>query len=290
MIATTPTHPTSKPTSKPSVRASRWKAFMRFWRTPKGLLFLAFVPLVLVAIWSAGLTVVGPNLMSAMLVAALADLALVRWLRKEWIFPSGALLTGLIVAMVLSPLASPLVAAVTAAISVASKYVFRTPWSNIFNPAALGLVATYYLFGSAESWWGSLPDLPVWAVLIVVACGLFIVDRINKLPMVLTFLGVYFLLFTVSALLGDPAWVAEIFRAPDANAALFFAFFMLDDPPTSPTRYPDQIWFGLIAAVAGFSAFIAFGVEFYLVFGVLLANGWESLRRWDERVLSKAAR
>jgi len=42
--------------------------------------------------------------------------------------------------------------------------------------------------------------------------------------------------------------------------------------------------------VASFSAFIAFGVEFYLVFGVLLANGWESLRRWDERVLSKAAR
>ena len=113
MIATSP----NNPTSKPAVRASRWKAFNRFWRTPKGLLFFAFVPLVVAAVWSAGLAAVGPNLISAMLVAALVDLALVRWLRKEWIFPSGALLTGLIVAMVLSPLASPLVAAVTAAIS-----------------------------------------------------------------------------------------------------------------------------------------------------------------------------
>ena len=37
--------------------------------------------------------------------------------------------------------------------------------------------------------------------------------------------------------------VAEIFRAPDLHAVLFFAFFILTDPPTSPIEVsrPDHL-------------------------------------------------
>ena len=61
------------------------------------------------------------------------------------------------------------------------------------------------------------------------------------MPAVLAFLGSYYLLFTVTAFVGDPARVAELFRAPDLHAALFFAFFMVTDPPTSPPKQRDQI-------------------------------------------------
>ena len=68
--------------------------------------------------------------------------------------------------------------------------------------------------------------------------GVFIADRVNKMPLVLAFLGVYYLLFTVTAsFVSDPAWVSEVFRAPDLQAVLFFALFILTDPPTSPVKY-----------------------------------------------------
>ena len=84
---------------------------------------------------------------------------------------------------------------------------------------------------------------------------MFITDRVNKMPLVLAFLGAYFLLFTVTAFVGDPRWVAEIFRTPDVEAALYFAFIILTDPPTSPAKYPDQIVCGVIVAVVSYRVF-----------------------------------
>ena len=75
-------------------------------------------------------------------------------------------------------------------------------------------------------------------MVLLVATGIFIADRVNKMPMVLAFLGAYYLLFTVTAFVGDPRAGRRSFRAPDLQAVLFFAFFILTDPPTSPMKYP----------------------------------------------------
>src|SRR5439155_1525440 len=101
------------------------------------------------------------SVLGAMGAAALLDVAIVRWTRAEWMFPSGALLTGLIVALVLSPTEPLYVPVATAIVAIASKYLIRSRWSNVFNPAALALVAAYFVFGGEQSWWGALPNLPV---------------------------------------------------------------------------------------------------------------------------------
>ncbi len=113
----------------------------------------------------------------------------------------------------------------------------------------------------------------------LLAVGVFIANRIKKLPLVLTFLGAYFTLFTAGSFFLDPGSVAEIFRTPDLQAALFFAVFMVDDPPTCPARYRDQVEFGVIAAVVSYVLFVSNGVIYYLPAGLLVANGWESARR-----------
>jgi Na+-translocating ferredoxin:NAD+ oxidoreductase RnfD subunit len=95
------------------------------------------------------------------------------------------------------------------------------------------------------------------------------------------FLGVYFLLFTVAAYVGDPAKVSEIFRAPDLHAVLYFAFFMLTDPPTSPIRYSHQLICGIMNAVVAFAVFETLGAVHYLLAGLLVGNVWEAWRRWD---------
>jgi Na+-translocating ferredoxin:NAD+ oxidoreductase RnfD subunit len=96
---------------------------------------------------------------------------------------------------------------------------------------------------------------------------------------VLAFLGSYYLLFTVTAYVGDPRRVAEIFRAPDLHAVLFFAFFILSDPPTSPAQYRHQVVCGVLVAVASYAVFELAGASHYLLAGVLVGNLWEAWRR-----------
>jgi len=226
------------------------------------------------------LRLVAPGLTVAVLVAALIDLVILRF-RDRLQFPSGAVLTGLIVAMILSPREPWYVPACTSAIAIVSKYLVRTRSANIFNPAALALVITFYMFNTAQNWWGALPAAPPVALLLLFAGGIFIADRVNKLPLVLVFLGLYFALFTAAAYLGDSAKVAEIFRAPDLHAALYFAFFILTDPPTAPTKYRDQIFCGALVAVAGYLAFEWIGAACYLLAAVLVGNLWEAWHRWQ---------
>lgn len=252
----------------------------RFFQTPKGLLTIVLALLVALAAPHEGIRLAAPGLAAAALVAAAIDLPILRKIHGAWEYPSGAVLTGLIVAMILTPREPWYVAASTSAIAVVSKYVARTRSANIFNPAALGLVVTFYIFNTGQSWWGALPEISALALIVLVATGVFITDRVNKFPLVLVFLGTYFALFTLTTFLGNPQRMAELFRAPDLHAALFFAFFILTDPPTSPVRYPDQIVCGVLVALASYAIFQWVGAAYYLLAGVLVGNVWEAWHRW----------
>jgi len=256
-------------------------ALRRFFRTPKGLLILLLGAVAAVAVPVEGATLAMPVVAIAVGVAALVDAPILRWRDGSWEFPSGAVLTGLIVAMVLSAHEPWYVVAATSALAVVSKYVARTRLANVFNPAAVALVVTFYLFDTAQNWWGALPELhPAIGLPVLFATGVFITDRVNKLPLVIAFLGAYFVLFTATAFAGQSRQVAEIFRPPDLHAVLFFAFFMLTDPPTSPTRYLDQIICGLLVAIASYAIFEWLGAVHYLLSGLLVGNVWEAGRRW----------
>jgi Na+-translocating ferredoxin:NAD+ oxidoreductase RnfD subunit len=215
--------------------------------------------------------------------AGLVDLFILRARKKVWEFPSGAVLTALIVAMVLRAQEPWYVVTITAVTAILSKYLFRSRFANVFNPAALAIVVSYYLFHTGQNWWGALPELALYVQPVLVVAGLFITDRVNKMPLVLVFLGCYFLLFTVASFVGDPRRVAEIYRPPDLEAALYFAFIILTDPPTTPAKYPDQIVCGVIVAVVSFAFFEWAGVVYYLLAGMLVGNVWESWRRVNRR-------
>ncbi|WP_373068784.1 RnfABCDGE type electron transport complex subunit D [Gemmatimonas sp.] len=260
----------------------------KFFKTPKGLLVIALALLIPLAATASGFTVVAPGVAAAAITAMLIDAPILRYRDKAWSFPSGALLTGLLVAMVLSPFGSWKIAAMTAAMGVLSKYVVRGRSSNVFNPAALALVVSYFAFDTGQSWWGALPELPLMALAALFATGVFITDRVNKMPAVLAFLGMHFLLFTLTAFVGDPAGVAELYREPDLHAALFFAFFMVTDPPTSPPKARDQIVFGVITAVVSYSVFQLVGAVYFLLAGLLVANVWEAWRRYRVRAARTA--
>jgi Na+-translocating ferredoxin:NAD+ oxidoreductase RnfD subunit len=253
----------------------------RFFRTPKGLLLLILVLLTAVAARQTGFALIAPILASAVIVSAVIDLPIIRARQRTWEFPSGAVLTGLIIAMVLSPQEPWYVAAAAAAVGIAAKYVVRTRSANVFNPAALGLVVTFFPFHTGQSWWGALAEFTpqVLGMALLVVTGLFITERVNKIPLALAFLGTFYLLFTLTAFLGDPRRVAEVFRTPDLQAVLYFTFFILTDPPTSPVRHPDQILCGVLVGVTSYVFYEAVGAVYYLLAGVLVGNVWEAWRR-----------
>ena len=254
-----------------------------FFRTPKGQLVLILMVFLAIAAPGQGLATVSATLGAATLASALVDLLILRVRKQRWEFPSGAVLTALIVGMVLRAQEPWWMVTVTCVSAVLSKYVVRSRWSNVFNPAALAIIASFYVFHTSQSWWGALPEAPLVAQLVLLAGGFYIAGRVNKLPLVLSFLGAYFLLFTATAFVGNPRWVAEIFRPPDVEATLYFAFIILTDPPTSPVRYPDQLLCGLLVAAISYAFFEWGGVVYYLLAGVMAGNIWEAWRRSNQR-------
>jgi Na+-translocating ferredoxin:NAD+ oxidoreductase RnfD subunit len=249
----------------------------RFFRTPKGILIPLLAILAIAAAFGSGFALVAPVVLGGVFGAVIVDAPILRYREAEWTVPDGAILTGLIVAM--SPMEPWYVAATTSAIAVLSKYVLRVGAANVFNPAAFALVATFYWFNTGQSWWGALPELSPWALVLLFSIGVFITDRVNKLPLVLAFLGAYYLLVTIAAFVGDPGKVAVLYRSPDLHATLFFAFFMATDPPTSPPKQRDQLVYGAITAVASFAVYELVGAAYFLLAGLLAANCWEAARR-----------
>jgi Na+-translocating ferredoxin:NAD+ oxidoreductase RnfD subunit len=255
------------------------RKLIHFFKTPKGLLTLLLVLLTAIAAPGEGAGVVVRNMGAAVLAAGIVDLIILRLRNGAWEYPGGAVLTAMIVAMVMRAQEPWMVPVVTSVVAVLSKYVIRTRHANVFNPAALALVLMFYVMPHGQSWWGALPEAPLWLRAVLLGGGLYLTSRVNKLPLVLSFLGVYFCLFTATAFLGDARHVAGIFRSPDIDAVIYFALIILTDPPTSPPKYQGQWVFGIITAVAGYVVFMALGAAYFLLAGVLVGNVWEAWQR-----------
>lgn len=260
------------------------RKILRFFKTPKGLLTIILLILTTIAAPGEGVSTVIAGMGSAILAAGLVDLLILRLRKKIWEFPSGAVLTAMIVTMVIRAQEHWYVPAVTSVVAVLSKYLIRTRSANVFNPAAIAIVSMFYIFHMGQSWWGALPEVtPLWLQAPLLITGLYITDRVNKMPLVLSFLGAYFVLFTATAYFGDPQRVAEIFRSPDIQGVLYFSLIILTDPPTSPAKYPDQLICGVIVAIVSYAVFQKFGVVYFLLAGVLVGNVWEAWRRVHRR-------
>jgi Na+-translocating ferredoxin:NAD+ oxidoreductase RnfD subunit len=259
----------------------------RFINTPKGLTLLVIVAIAGMSTISSTLTH-GPyglrTIFAGALTAAALDVGILRVRRKRWVFPDGALITGLIVGMILTPVTPLWTVVVTSAIAIVSKYLVRTHTANVFNPAALALLISFLAFGTGQDWWGAMSEAnPKSASILLIVAGAFVLQRVNKLTVGVTFLGVYYALITITSFVGNTATVSELYRAPDIQAALFFAFFMVSDPPTCPPSTRDQIIYGCIVGAVSFATFEWIGAVYWLIAGLMAGNIWEAARRVRER-------
>lgn len=268
----------------------------RFVKTPKGHVLGALILLTLVG----SLTTQGrmgiPHALAAAATGVIFDAAVAKIFKRKVTFSIGGLITGLIVADVLSGLNSIPVVVLTTGIALASKHLLKRGRKPIFNPAAVGLLAAVGIFSAAESWWAGMALTPVWDLLLMLAVGIFVAVRVKKYTQVLTFLATYFALMLVMALMHwglASATPADALREPFVNSALFLAFFMLTDPPTTPSTNPGQILFAFATGIVSVLMYMLFGGLTYLLVGLLAGNlftvGWAMARGKPAQKTLKAA-
>ncbi|WP_167859502.1 RnfABCDGE type electron transport complex subunit D [Paenibacillus cymbidii] len=228
------------------------------------------------------------NMAVASATAALLDYAVMHLQQRKISLPDGAMLTGMIIGMVLSPTTSWPVVVLAVALAIASKHLLALAQRPIFNPAAVGLLAVLTIFSTGQDWWGGLPDLPVWWLSLLLMAGYWIAHKVHKFPHIFTFLAVYFATFLSAALFGT-AEVSDVFRVPFLNTALFLAFFMLTDPPTSPAKPAEQVLNAIVAAGVSVWFNLVVGGLSFLLAGLLAANLTHAFvsatkRRWKRGV------
>ncbi len=270
-----PGYPESRRTRVMPEKKKKPSQLQIFRRSPKGYLLGILLVLAIVGEWNSDPAGGLKNMVIAVVTGLIVDMGVSIYQKRKRIFPDGAVLTGLIIAMVLGsdvPWYQTVAAVIFALIS---KHVFVTGRKPIFNPAAFGLFLALLLFQSDESWWGSLTLQPWWFTFVVIIGGFIITNKVQKFPQILTFLGVYLGLFLVISL-AHYKDVSEVFLSPFINSALFLAFFMLTDPPTSPGKDKDQVIFSLIAAIISVGCYVFFGGLSYLFIGLLVSNGWKA--------------
>jgi Na+-translocating ferredoxin:NAD+ oxidoreductase RnfD subunit len=246
-----------------------------YFKTPKGYALMAVLILAVVAAYGSNDFSGFKNVGIAVFISVLLDVIVALRQNRKRIFPDGAVITGLIIGVVLSPATPWYLTVVTVLFAIVSKHLFKMKRKPIFNPAAFGLFAACF-FSVGQSWWGALAELPPWTIVFLLAGGFLIAKRINKFPLVFSFLGVYFLVLLCMGIfnVGD---ALDALRTPYVNSALFFTFFMLTDPPTSPAKYKPQIIFGTITALAALFIYVQFQWLGFLLIGLLVANIWTAI-------------
>ncbi|MCM3570423.1 RnfABCDGE type electron transport complex subunit D [Neobacillus mesonae] len=257
----------------------------KWLKTPKGYVTIAMIFYLLIASFVSKDIAGIQNAFVAVFVSVIVDILCRIVKKRKWSMPDSAIITGFIISLILSTTSSVGVVAGTAVMAILSKYLLVYKKKPIFNPAAIGLLLSILFFHSAQSWWGAFGDLPAWTIAFLLIGGYTITNRVNKFPQLFAFLGVSFLLLLLIGYfnIGDEV---DALRPPFINATLFFGFFMLTDPPTSPGKDKDQVIFGILTAVAGTIIYGLFGGLTYLYLGLVFGNVYSFLKK---RSASKAS-
>lgn len=159
------------------------------------------------------------------------------------------IITALILALIMPPVTAHDLAGVAglilaSAVAITSKFVITISRRHVFNPVAIGAVASALVIGQPATWWvgGNLPLLPV-----VIAGGLLVTRKVQRLDM----LGAY-VLANLAAMAGTtpPSMYASGLKETILYSPLLFAgFAMLTEPLTAAHGRLSRLAYGAIVGM-----------------------------------------
>ena len=180
--------------------------------------------------------------------AMLVDMLLALVLRREILVPLSAYITGLSVGILLESYDWRVFLAASTW-GIASKYFLRAGDRHFFNPSNFAIVSGIVLsHGIATvapgSQWGG--DYRV--AILIMGLGLVMMKRVNRLDLVLAWLGGFMLMSLLRVALGQGGLVFAFGPLTGAEFTLF-TFSMIPDPKTNPPTRRGRIVWGLLIAL-----------------------------------------
>lgn len=230
------------------------------------------------------LTIVGTSIVLDMLLHYLLR-------GKNLLFPLSAAITGTSLSMLTNFAHGLWLAILPPFFAIASKYLFTVNGRHVYNPSLFGIVAALVWGGGmitpspAYQWGGS----GAVAFFIVTAAIMLVRINVHRAWLIGGFLLFYLLQVSLRAYLLQHHIPAEtLFMGAFTSPAFYlFAFFMLPDPPTSPTSRKGQL--GMAATIVlvdlvlhkfqGFSTLFYAGFAFFTLRWLYLL--WQNHQHFD---------
>jgi len=197
-------------------------------------------------------------------------------------FLLSAHISALAVSMLLYPNQSLLPVIYATAAAIGSKAVFRVAVEgrirHVMNPSNFGIATTLVLF----PWVGIAPPYQFtenlagvgnWIFPFIIVCsGTFINFRFtSRLPLLGAWIGGFVAQAAFRTVFLEATFIPSL--APMTGLAfLLFSFYMITDPPTTPSSTLSQIVFGL-AVAATYGVLMAFHIVFGLFFSLVIVCG-----------------
>lgn len=190
------------------------------------------------------------NIALAISCAVITELLLGKLIDGKWKNLSSAYISGISVSILIrSTMLWPF--ALTAVLSVMSKYVLRYNGRHIWNPSNFGISWVLVFLPLSAAALGIQWGNNLWPMLVIWMLGLFIVWRVNRLHISLTYvLSFTFFSLIRSLILGD-SFFTELAPITGPMYQLFI-FFMITDPPTTVRSRNWQIIVVFLVALVEF--------------------------------------
>lgn len=264
---------------------------------------------VIISIHIIGITALGfrvsvPQILSAIVAAALIDVAFTLWGSGKLVWPASGMLTGSGVALILRLVGMEsgnywawsgwYWFALVAGASVLTKYLVRYRGDHIFNPSNIGLVVAFLVIGSRvveplDFWWAPPGFWMTLAYVIIIGGGVLITRRLRLLEMAIVywaFLAAGLGVLAASGHCMTAAWSptpvcdgrfwSVLVTSPEI---LIFLFFMITDPKTIPSGRSSRVVFAATLALVTTLLIAPQTVEYGAKVGLLASLAlWSPLR------------
>lgn len=204
--------------------------------------FLAVLALVSVFFYGFGINALLPVLIAAVTTTSL-DLIVNYFKSKTWEFPQSALISGLFIGGLLTQNLEWHVYVLAGVIAIFSKHIIRFQQRHIFNPANFGVLLVSIIFGASHTWWISSP------LILVLIFGIFIIWRLRRFDLTISFLIAYFLINLIIELLQGAGFQEIFYTLINGGVIYFFSMYMLIEPKTHPSGRNQRIAYGVLVAV-----------------------------------------
>ncbi len=177
------------------------------------------------------------------ITTVLLDLIVEYLKSKSLVFSKSALISGLFIGGLLTQNLQWYIYVIAGVIAILSKHLIKVNQKHVFNPANFGIVIVGLIFGIKATWWISSP------LILVLIFGIFIVSRMRRLGLVVSFLVSYYLIYSVIELSKGVGFLEIYYVIINGGIIYFFSMYMLIEPRTNPATQKQRIIYGILVSI-----------------------------------------